>query len=148
MIDDQTKQKLLDELEKTGNVWSSCAKLNIHRSTVYRWRDDKQFRRVMDKAVRVGRDNMNDFTEHALMTNVKKCIQRAIEFYLVHRHPAYKQKRNSYVLFDYKKNLPPSEKAITVEELEAAANGDFIVLDENETDSSKGQNHKQPGANL
>ena len=120
MIDDQTKQKLLDELEKTGNVWSSCAKLNIHRSTVYRWREnDKSFTRAMDKAVRIGRENMNDFTEHALMTNVKKCNQRAIEYQLAHRHPAYRTRPPSNVVILHKKEYAQVTKGYkkTLEDL-------------------------------
>jgi hypothetical protein len=129
MIDDQTKEKVMLEFEKSGNVWASCAKLNISRSTVYRWREsDKEFRRSMDKALRIGRDNMNDFSEHSLMVNVKKGIQRAIEYHLSHRHKGYKSKNTSFVTFDYKKNLPPPKPAVTCEDLEVAARGEDIEI--------------------
>ncbi len=37
MHDDKTKEKLLKELRKFGNVYLSCLKVGIDKSTFYRW---------------------------------------------------------------------------------------------------------------
>ena len=40
MIDDRTKQALLAELAKSGNVYFACAKTNVSRAAYYRWRNE------------------------------------------------------------------------------------------------------------
>lgn len=109
MVDDKTKQKLLKELEKSGNVWSSCLKLNVHRSTYYRWKEtDKEFRRLANIAERHGRENMCDIAKHALMLNVKDKKMDAIKYVLGHLDPPFKRKPGSNVIIWHKKDAPPS----------------------------------------
>jgi len=124
MIDDKTKQKLLKELEKSGNVYLSCLKIGIDRSTYYRWFDsDKEFRKNAGQAVRRGRENNCDVAKHALMIKVKEKDMRAIEYVLSHNDPAYRRKQTSNVVIVHKKldSLPPTQ-AKTLED----------ILDENE----------------
>lgn len=93
MIDGKTRNKLLEELEKSGNVYLSCLKIGINKATYYRWREnDKTFRKQADKAIRNGRGNMCDVAEHALMMNVKDKKMDAIKYVLSHNSPRYKPK--------------------------------------------------------
>lgn len=109
MIDDKTKQKLLKELEKTGNVYLACLKVGIDRSTHYRWLDsDKVFKKQASQAIRRGKENSCDIAKHALMLKVKDKDMRAIEYLLSHNDPAYKRKRTNNVVIVHKKIVPPS----------------------------------------
>lgn len=92
MIDDETKKKLLKELEKCGNVFVSCSKVGINRSTFYRWKEsDDEFRRTAEKVERLGRADNTDIGEHALMMNVKKGNMDAIKYLLRHNAPMYRR---------------------------------------------------------
>ncbi|KKQ82209.1 MAG: hypothetical protein UT05_C0003G0031 [Parcubacteria group bacterium GW2011_GWF2_38_76] len=119
MIDDTTKQKLLKELEKSGNVWSSCLKLNIHRSTYYRWKKtDKKFGRTANTMERHGRENMCDIAKHALMLNVKDKKMDAIKYVLGHYDPLFKRNQTSNVVIVHKKESPMLNMPIkTLEDL-------------------------------
>lgn len=101
MIDEKTKQKLIRELEKSGNVYVSCHQLGIHPSTLYRWKSkNKQFRKAVNDAIRIGRNNGADIAEHALMINIKKGDMNAIKYYLSHNAPRYRPK-NRKVIFEH-----------------------------------------------
>lgn len=104
MIDDKTKQKLLKELEKSGNILTSCLKLAIHRSTYHRWKKvDKEFRRLANIAERHGRENICDMARHALMMNVKEKKMDAIKYVLGHMDPLFKSKQTSNVVILHKR---------------------------------------------
>ena len=112
MIDDRTKSKLLKELEKNGNIFLSCLKVGVDRSTYYRWLSaDKEFEKLANQAVRRGRENNCDIAKHVLMTLVKEKNMRAVEYVLSHNDPSYKSKHTSNVIIVHKKvsSLPPSD---------------------------------------
>jgi hypothetical protein len=114
MIDDETKEKLLSELEKSGNVYLSCLKINVNKATYYRWKkDDKDFRKKSTQAEKLGRESNCDIAEHALMLNVKDRKLDAIKYVLSHNSPRYKGKQTSNVVILHKKE---SVIASTVEE--------------------------------
>lgn len=93
MIDGETKQKLLQEIEKVGNVYSSCLKIGINKATYYRWKkEDKEFSKLAGKAEKTGRENMCDIAEHALMQNVKEKRMDAIKYVLGHNSKRYQPK--------------------------------------------------------
>jgi hypothetical protein len=119
MIDGKTKQKLLDEIQKFGNVYLSCLKTGIGKATYYRWKEkDKKFREQAEKAERMGRENISDVAEHALLQNIKKGDQRAIEYALNHNSERYKQKQTSTVVLLHKKDVPiPNSPIKTLEDL-------------------------------
>ena len=144
MIDDQTKQKLLKELEKSGNVWSSCLKLNIHRSTYYRWKEtNKEFRRLANTMERHGRENMCDIAKHALMLNVKDKKMDAIKYVLSHLDPPFKRKQTSNVVILHKKDIIPNVPQKTLEDmLEDYA--DKRITEVTDTADSKPETDKPP----
>lgn len=91
MINEKERQKLLKELERTGNVGISCLKLGIHRSTYYRWRKaDKWFKKKADEMLRHGRESNVDIAEQALMLQVKKGNFPAIRYVLSRLSQRYK----------------------------------------------------------
>jgi hypothetical protein len=110
MIDEKTKQKFIKELEKSGNVWFSCLKSGIHRSTYYRWiKEDKKFKKLAEKTINHGRENICDIAEHALMVNVKNQEMSAIKYVLGHLCPRYKNNRNRNVVILHKKEIIPGQ---------------------------------------
>jgi hypothetical protein len=96
MIDRETKNKLLQELEKFGNIYLSCVKIGINKATYYRWRkNDNAFRRLSDQAIRMGRENNCEIAEHALMLKVKEKDMNAIKYLLSHQSARYKPNEKS-----------------------------------------------------
>lgn len=142
MIDDQTKDRFLKELEKSGNVYLSCLKVGIDRSTHYRWLDsDKEFKKLASRAIRRGKENSCDIAKHALMINVKEKNMRAIEYVLSHNDPTYKRKQTSNVVIVHKKVNPlpvPVQKTLEEEFDEYE-----FVDDLRESDDIRDQ-HKSP----
>ena len=90
----KTIKKLAEEIEKTGIVQMSCAKVGLSTSTYYRWYgEDLDFKTKMDSAINIGRKNMTDFAESKMIKNINDGQERAIEFYLRHNDDRY---RNVY----------------------------------------------------
>lgn len=99
MIDGETKQKLLQEIEKVGNVYSSCLKIGVNKATYYRWKkEDKEFSKLASRAEKTGRENMCDIAEHALMQNVKERKMDAIKYALAHNSTRYKPKIRKVII--------------------------------------------------
>lgn len=117
MIDLETKEKLLKEIEKSGNVYLSCMKTGIDKATFYRWRkDDKQFSKKATEAVKRGRESNCDLAEHALMLNVKDKKMDAIKYVLSHQSKIYKPKARKVIIEH--SNTNNSEKAISIKKKE------------------------------
>lgn len=117
MIDLETKEKLLKEIEKSGNVYLSCMKTGIDKATFYRWRkDDKQFGKKATEAIKRGRENNCEIAEHALMMNVKEKKMDAIKYVLSHQSKIYKPKARKVIIEH--SNTNNSEKAISTKKKE------------------------------
>lgn len=122
MIDDKTKNELLKEIEKNGNVSLSCLKLGIDKSTYYRWLKNKSFKKKADEAVKRGRQGNCDVAESALMVLVKQKHLGAIKYMLGHNSPRYKQRITDY-RFSYEKIQSPIPTQKTLEDLFDEARG-------------------------
>ena len=117
MIDDETKEKLIKEMEKSGNIYSSCTKIGIARADYYRWiNKDSNFKKKARKALKIGRENMNDIAEHALMQKIKQLHLQAIMYYLGHNSPRYRKKSTNNIVITHKKDEPPKENQKTLED--------------------------------
>lgn len=127
MIEEKTKQKLLKELEKIGNILMSCLKYGIDRSTFYRWKEsDPEFKEKAEAAIQHGRENICDIAEHGLVRKLKEADMNAIKYTLSHNSKHYQQKRTSKVILEHRKNvLNTEEEPITVETI-------FKAFDESE----------------
>jgi hypothetical protein len=122
MIDDKTKQKLLDEISNFGNVYLSCLKVGVDKATYYRWKQqDKEFRKLANRAEKMGRENMSDVAEHSLLKNVKNGNQRAIEYTLNNNSKRYRRKREDVVIV-HKKDFEQPVRDPTLEEILDAHN--------------------------
>lgn len=93
MVNLETKNKLLKELEKTGNIYISCARAGIDRSTYYEWyKNDKYFKKIASEAIKRGRETVCDIAEHALLQNIKEKRMDAIKYQLSHNSSRYRPK--------------------------------------------------------
>jgi hypothetical protein len=119
MISGKIKKDLLNELKKFGNVFFSCSKIGVDKSTYYRWKQkNEKFKEQAEEAIRIGRENICDVAEHALLKNIKDGEQRAIEYGLSHNSERYRQKRVSDVVILHKKEVLGSNPEVkTIEDL-------------------------------
>jgi hypothetical protein len=91
----QKKQKELfvEQLKKTPIVQIVCERLDIGRSTFYRWeRQDKKFAEECSKAILEGNYLISDLAESQLVSAIKDKNLSAITFWLKTHHPTYSPK--------------------------------------------------------
>jgi len=113
MIDEATKNKLIQELEKSGNVYLSCLKTGINKATYYRWlKEDSAFSKKAYQAIRFGRENNCDVAEHSIMLLVKEKNLKASEYILSHNSPRYKPAMSSSrVYLEHKRSSAEPKKS-------------------------------------
>ena len=104
------KKMLIESLEKSlGIVSTACTKVNISRSSFYKWhKEDEDFRKKVDEI-----DSVKlDFVESQLFKNIQNQKERSIIFYLQHKghKRGYIQKQNI--------NLTSNEEKINKIEIE------------------------------
>lgn len=116
MIDDKTKELLLKEVEKNGNVSLSCAKVGVDKSTFYRWYENKSFKKRAEQAIKRGRETNCDFAESSLMVLIKQRKIEAIKYLLSHNSSRYKRSSMEHK-FLYEKIVPPVVKQKTLDDL-------------------------------
>jgi len=81
---------IIEQLKKTPIVQVACEKINVGRSTYYRWRkEDAEFAQQSDQALLDGSLLVNDMAESQLMSAIKDKNMTAIISWLKHHHPAY-----------------------------------------------------------
>lgn len=84
------KQAFLEQLPKYPIVQVACERSGVGRSTYYAWRkDDKEFTKLADEAVRSGILFINDMAESHLIQNIKNGNNTAIIFWLKNHHSEY-----------------------------------------------------------
>lgn len=111
------KNKLQDtflaELVKVPIVQVACEKTGISRNSIYRWRkDDKDFSKKMDEAIRDGVALVNDMSESQLLTLIKEKNYSAISFWLRHRNDNYKDKMHITAEIEQEIVLSPEQEAL------------------------------------
>ena len=98
MKKDDTKQKkqkemFIEQLRKTPIVQIVSERLEIGRTTFYRWkRQDAKFSEECDKAIEEGCALINDLAESQLISAMKQNNLTAVMYWLNHRHSVYKNK--------------------------------------------------------
>jgi ACT domain-containing protein len=119
----QTKEKasLLEQLKKMPIVHLACERAHISRATYYRWRtEDKPFRKLADEAVADGEALITDMSESQLITLIKEKKFPAIQMWLRHHHPKYK---NTLALVDERTDpdvLTPEQQSVVKAALKLA----------------------------
>ena len=104
------KKMLIESLENSlGIVSTACTKVNISRSSFYKWyKEDGEFRKKVDEI-----DSVKlDFVESQLFKNIQNLKEKSIIFYLQHKghKRGYIQKQNI--------NLTSNEEKINKIEIE------------------------------
>ncbi len=104
------KNLLLEQLRKTPIVEIACSKAEIGRSSYYRWRkEDLQFAKDADEAIRDGSLLMNDVAEGYLIYAIKDKNMSAITLWLRSHHPSYKTKVEIEGAINTIQEIPPEE---------------------------------------
>lgn len=91
----QKKQKelFIQQLSKTPIIQIVCERLNIGRTTFYRWkRQDKKFSEQCDKAISEGNCLVSDLAESQLISAIRDKNLTAIIFWLKTHNAAYSSK--------------------------------------------------------
>ncbi|MBI2473992.1 hypothetical protein HYV70_05575 [Candidatus Uhrbacteria bacterium] len=120
MIDPEVKIKFLEEVAQTGNICVSCRKVNIVRSTIYRWKKgDKEFAKKLREAEKLGRENLCDLAEHSLALLVKEKNLQAIKYVLTHNSKRYRPRYDSKVILEHRSPDRDKDKgpAFTLEDM-------------------------------
>ena len=85
--------KFLEELRKVPIVQVACEKAGISRNSIYRWkRKDEKFSQKIEQALVEGEAFVNDISESQLFSMIKEGEWPAVNFWLRHRHPKFKDK--------------------------------------------------------
>ncbi len=90
---EKEKASMVEQLQRTPIIQVACEKLNISRSSHYRWcKEDKDYEKKINAAVGDGIFLVNDLAESQLISAVKDRDMRAITLWLRSNHPRYRQK--------------------------------------------------------
>ena len=89
----QLKEKVLELLKEVPLVTYACQKLNIPKSTFYKWKEiDPKFKEKADSAINLGRSTVNDMAISQLMKKINEGETVAIIFWLKHNSPMFDKK--------------------------------------------------------
>ncbi len=87
------KQAFLEQLKRTPTIETACQKVNIARSTVYRWvRESSKFEKQIDDSLTEGRTFMSDIAESQLFSLIGDKKIEAIRLYLSTHNSRYSNK--------------------------------------------------------
>lgn len=106
MVTPDDKTKFLAELEEIPIPSVACKRVGISKASIYRWKkDDPDFRKSMEEAIVIGRDNITDLGEGKLVSLMKDGNFRAIKYWLESNNKRYYRPRKPY-------SAPPSHRVI------------------------------------
>ncbi len=92
------RDRFLEALSETSNILHASKKTGISRSTIHRWiKDNVDFRKKVEDALKMGNDNLCDLGEGTLVKKMKEGDMQAIKYFLQNNHPKYIAKRSIYV---------------------------------------------------
>ena len=115
---DAEKKILLEHLKKIPIIQLACERTNISRPTYYRWRNEEdQFKKDSDKAMKNGKDMINDLSESQLITLIKDKNFQAIQLWLRQHHPEYGNKLEVKATIEKEDPLTPEQEALIREAL-------------------------------
>ena len=121
----QAKQKelVLEQLKKTPIIQMVCEKLNIGRTTFYRWkREDLEFSKACDEAIEDGCLLVNDLAESQLMAAIRDQNMTAIVLWLKTHHPKYRNKMEVTANIKHlDEALTPEQQAVVEQALRLAS---------------------------
>lgn len=129
----QKKQLVIKQLKKTPIVQVVCEKISVSRSTYYRWRkEDSEFRKSADKALKEGSLLVNDLAESQLISAIKDKNLTAIIFWLKYHHSTYATKVELHGSVDHKmETLTPKQEQLINKALSLATSLSLEEIKEN-----------------
>jgi len=87
------KELFIEQLKKTPIIQIVCERLDIGRTTYYRWkRQDKKFSDECDRAIFEGNHLVSDIAESQLISAIRDKNLGAIIFWLKTHNPTYSPK--------------------------------------------------------
>lgn len=142
MKKNKKKNEFLDHLRKIPIVLVACEKSGLSRNSVYRWRkEDEEFQKEMDEALKDGEEVINDMSESQLLTMIKEKNWSAVSFWLRHRNPKFKDKLEVTTKSALQEELTPEQESIVREALNLAGGRQIISSNQNNNgkqDDSRG----------
>lgn len=91
----KNKSLFIEQLKRNPNIQIACEKLDIGRSTFYRWQsEDSEFKHMVDQATLEGVHIINDLAESKLVLAIKDGNIQAIRYWLTHHNKNYSPKLN------------------------------------------------------
>jgi hypothetical protein len=81
----RTKKLLLETLREVPIASYACKKVGIAHATYYRWRQKPEFAKLVEEAVALGDERINDIGESQLIKLMKDENAGALKFWLAHR---------------------------------------------------------------
>ncbi len=96
------QDKIVEELRQNPLIQSACQKLNINRSTVYRWiKTNVFFKDRCTSAIMSGNEIINDLAKHQLIKNIKEGHYPSVIYQLSRRHPEYIDSHHDYKISEW-----------------------------------------------
>ena len=122
MNTEASKNLLIEQLKKTPIVETACQRVSIGRSTFYYWRrEDKEFAKQADEALREGSFLVNDLAESQLIAAIKSGNMQGIVFWLRHNHANYADHLNITARLEKDEALTPEQEILVRRALDLAA---------------------------
>jgi len=113
MKKNKKRNEFLDQLRKIPIVLVACEKSGLSRNSVYRWRkEDLEFAKAMDTALREGEELVNDMSESQLLTMIKEKNWSAISFWLRHHHTTYRNRVEVTTTIPQEELTPEQEEIV------------------------------------
>lgn len=107
------KKVVIDHLKKIPIIQIACERSNISRPTYYRWRkDDEQFKKDSDDAMKDGKGMINDLSESQLVALIKDKNFHAIQLWLRQHHPDYGNMLEVKATIGIEDPLTPEQEAL------------------------------------
>ena len=112
------KKIVIEHLKKIPIIQIACERSNISRPTYYRWRkDDEEFRKETDEAMKDGKGMINDLSESQLVALIKDKNFHAIQLWLRQHHPDYGNKLEVKAVIEREDPLTPEQEVLIREAL-------------------------------
>ncbi len=90
---EKIKALFIEQLKKTPVVQVVCEKIQIGKSSIYRWKkSDKEFKKAVDEAMSEGTDYISDMAESRLIEAIRDRNLRAVFFWLKSHSNRYSTK--------------------------------------------------------
>ena len=118
---DKLKNSLIEQLKEMPILQISCKKLNISRTSYYRWRKDPEFAKEADAAIAEGEALITDLSESQLISLIRDRNFPALQLWLKSHHPKYSNKVELTGHFNIKEEpLTPEQEELVEKALELA----------------------------